>query len=215
MNASSWSAGRHPRPRPLNQHGTRIVSTKRVSAGHAPSQYTSLPTMIAGRSAAAMSTAARSTSAGSGSTPRGSVPLLSGAVAEPKITSIGKSTNTGPRCGVIAVVTACWISFAVSPGAVTVRADLVIDSTIGTWSSSCNEPEPQRACGARPPNTTSGVPLKCAVVIALTPFVTPGPAVSTARPGLRVSFAQPSAANVAVCSWRTSTMRTSCFTAAS
>ena len=59
------------------------------------------------------------------------------------------------------------------------------------------------------------MPLKCAVVIALTPLVTPGPAVSTASPGWRVSFAHPSAANVAVCSWRTSTMRTSCFTAAS
>ena len=99
--------------------------------------------------------------------------------------------------------------------AVTVRADLVIDETTGTWSNSCSEPEPQRRCGARPPSTTSGEPLKCAVVIALTPLVTPGPAVSTATPGLRVSFANPSAANVAVCSWRTSMMPTFCFTAAS
>jgi hypothetical protein len=46
--------------------------------------------------------------------------------------------------------------------------------------------------------------LNDAVVTALTPFVTPGPAVSTATPGRRVSLARPSAANVAVCSWRTS-----------
>jgi hypothetical protein len=40
----------------------------------------------------------------------------------------------------------------------------------------------------------------------LIPLVTPGPAVSAQTPGSRVAFAQPSAANTAVCSWRTSTM---------
>ena len=35
--------------------------------------------------------------------------------------------------------------------------------------------------------------------------VTPGPAVSAHTPGSRVTFAQPSAANAADCSWRTST----------
>src|SRR6185312_11479350 len=61
--------------------------------------------------------------------------------------------------------------------------------------------------GARPPRITTGDPLNCAVVIALTPLVTPGPAVSTARPGERVSRAVASAANTALCSCRTSTMR--------
>ena len=41
----------------------------------------------------------------------------------------------------------------------TVTADLVIDATTGTWSSSCSEPAPQRSSGARPPSTTSGEPL--------------------------------------------------------
>ena len=41
---------------------------------------------------------------------------------------------------------------------------------------------------------------------ALMPFVTPGPAVSAQTPGSRVTFAQPSAANAAADSWRTSTM---------
>ena len=101
---------------------------------------------------------------------------------------------------------------------VAVVARLVIGASTGTWSNSCSEPAPQRLCGARPPSTTSGEPLKCAVVTAETPFVTPGPAVSTATPGRRVSLAVASAANVAVCSWRTSTMRQSPvvpFTAAS
>jgi hypothetical protein len=48
--------------------------------------------------------------------------------------------------------------------------------------------------------------LACADAIALIAFVTPGPAVTAATPGRRVTFAQPSAANAAVCSWRTSTM---------
>jgi hypothetical protein len=46
----------------------------------------------------------------------------------------------------------------------------------------------------------------CAEAIALMPLVTPGPAVRAATPGSRMTFAQPSAANVAVASWRTSTM---------
>ena len=66
---------------------------------------------------------------------------------------------------------------------------------------------PHRWSGARPPITTSGAPLKCAAVIALTPLVTPGPAVSAARPGASVSRAVASAANTAVCSCRTSTIR--------
>ena len=40
--------------------------------------------------------------------------------------------------------------------------------------------------------------------IALMPLVTPGPAVSAQTPGSRVTFAQPSAANAAADSWRTS-----------
>ena len=59
----------------------------------------------------------------------------------------------------------------------------VMGAMIGTWSSSWREPAPQRPCGARPASTTRGDPLKCAVVVALTPLVTPGPAVSTATPG--------------------------------
>jgi hypothetical protein len=60
--------------------------------------------------------------------------------------------------------------------------------------------------------------LNDAVVTAEMPLVTPGPAVRTATPGRRRSLAVASAAKVAVCSWRTSTIRTggvSCFTAAS
>jgi hypothetical protein len=88
-----------------------------------------------------------------------------------------------------------------------VTADLVIDCTTGTWSNSCSEPAPQRASGARPPITTTGEPLNHMLVIADTPLVMPGPAVSAAKPGLRVSLAHASAAKAAVCSWRVSTTR--------
>ena len=114
-----------------------------------------------------------------------------------------------------AVATASATSLGMSPVEVAVVASLVTDPTIGTWSSSWSEPEPQRLWGARPASTTRGEPFMWAVVMALTPLVTPGPAVSTATPGPRVSLAMASAANVAVCSWRTSTMRTSRFTQAS
>ena len=112
------------------------------------------------------------------------------------------------------VAASCTINPALEASA-TVTARFVIDETIGTWSSSCNDPEPHRPCGARPPSTTSGEPLNQAVVMAETPFVIPGPAVSTARPGVRVSLAYPSAAKVAVCSCRVSTIRTSLCRAAS
>ena len=96
---------------------------------------------------------------------------------------------------------------AISSTRCTVRADLVTDARIGGWSSSCRLPMPQRFAGARPPTTTSGEPLNCAWVTALTPLVTPGPAVSTASPGTRVSLPTASAANTAVCSCRTSRIR--------
>ena len=89
----------------------------------------------------------------------------------------------------------------------TVAANFVSGATNGTWSISCSDPWPQRTRAARPPSTSIGEWFCCAEASALMPFVTPGPAVSAATPGVRVTFAQPSAANAADCSWRTSTMR--------
>ena len=107
----------------------------------------------------------------------------------------------------MATVTASYTTVAAVDGSRIVPALFVTLATIGTWSSSCRLPDPQRRCGARPPSTTTGEPLKCADVMALTPLVMPGPAVSAATPGRRVSLAHPSAANVAVCSWRVSITR--------
>ena len=120
--------------------------------------------------------------------------------------SIGKSRNVGPECGAIDAASASSTSPAISSGESAVAASLVSGATNGTWSISCSDPIPQRSAGARPPSTTIGDADCCAEAIALMPLVTPGPAVSAATPGVRVTFAQPSAANVAACSWRVSTM---------
>ncbi len=87
-----------------------------------------------------------------------------------------------------------------SPAVCRVRADFVTGATSGVWSISWRLPLPHRFAGARPPTTTIGEPANWAWAIALTPLVTPGPAVSTASPGTRVSLPVASAANAAVCS---------------
>ena len=66
---------------------------------------------------------------------------------------------------------------------------------------------PHRPAGDRPPSTTIGEPLNHALVMALTVLVTPGPAVTTANPGVRVNLPVASAAKAAVASWRTSINR--------
>ena len=87
-----------------------------------------------------------------------------------------------------------------------VRASLVRGATKGTWSISCSDPCPQRPAGARPPSASIGDPFCSADASPLMPLVTPGPAVSAHTPGMRVALAHPSAAKVAACSWRVSTM---------
>ena len=120
-------------------------------------------------------------------------------------TSSGKSTNVGPGCGRSDSASASSTSPGMSAVAVAVVADFTSGRTNGTWSISCSEPWPQRIWGARPPRTSIGEWFCCAEPSALIPLVTPGPAVSAHTPGVRVTLAQPSAANAALASWRTTT----------
>jgi hypothetical protein len=120
--------------------------------------------------------------------------------------SSGRSTNAGPECGRTAASHASSISAGISAVEPAVAAKRVSGRTNGTWSISCSEPCPQRIAGARPPSTSIGEWFCSAEPSALIPLVTPGPAVSAHTPGVRVTFAQPSAANAAHDSWRTSTM---------
>ena len=92
-----------------------------------------------------------------------------------KNSSIGTSTNTGPRWEEPATVNASCIPGATSAAVCSVRASFETGARIGGWSSSWSEPEPQRFAGARPPTTTIGEPANWAWAIALTPLVTPGP----------------------------------------
>ena len=86
------------------------------------------------------------------------------------------STKVGPRCGVRAARHAASTSATIDAADVAVAAVFVTGATIGTWSSSCSEPDAPAASAARgPPSTTIGEPFIRAAVSALTPFVTPGP----------------------------------------
>ena len=106
----------------------------------------------------------------------------------------------------IAVRIASSTSAGISAVSCAVAASFTSGRTNGTWSISWSDPCPQRNCGARPPSTSIGDRLWLAEAIALMPLVTPGPAVSAHAPTVRVTLAQPSAANAAACSWRTSTI---------
>ena len=163
--------------------------------------------MITGRSAPRSSAAARSTAAAS-ARPQDGCRTSGGGVSSASMntTSSGKSRNAGPGWSWRITRQASSISPGISAVAPAVAASLTSGRTNGTWSISCSEPWPQRIAGARPPSTRMGEWFCWAEAIALIPFVTPGPAVSAATPGSRVTFAQPSAANVAADSWRTSTM---------
>ncbi len=112
----------------------------------------------------------------------------------------------GPLGAAAARSSAAAVSGPIALGSLAVSADLTSGETNGRWSISCSDPDPQRISGARPPSTQIGEPLAWALAIALTPLVTPGPAVSAATPTPRVALATPSAAKAAVCSWRTSTI---------
>ena len=96
---------------------------------------------------------------------------------------------------------------ATSPAVWSVRACLATGDDDRQVVDLLEAPLPQRLAGARPPTTTIGEPANCACAIAEIPLVTPGPAVRTASPGTRVSLPVASAANAAVCSWRTSSRR--------
>ncbi len=72
---------------------------------------------------------------------------------------------------------------------------------------------PHRATGARPPIRNIGLSLARAWANAVAELVTPGPAVTAATPHSRVTLDQPSAANAADCSWRTSMIRMPCSVA--
>lgn len=203
-NASGCSGGSEPRPMPLVKTGTCSASAASRSAATASPAYTSEPAMMTGRCAAAMSIAARPTSSGSGTT--GSTPVTAGisTSATEKTVSSGKSRKAGPRCGVSAACSAAPTARGMSSVLKTVSACLVTGATSGRWSISWRLPEPQRNAGARPPSTSTGEALKKALVMPEMPLVTPGPAVSTARPGRRCSLATASAAKTADCSCLTS-----------
>ena len=170
----------------------------------APSIQTSEPSTSTGFAARASSAPIAARASGSGATARRVAAAGSGRASTSNAASNDRSRKTGPRCGASARANASSRSAASAAVVCTVADRFVTGASSGGWSSSCSAPLPQLESAARPPSTTTGDPLKCAVVTAETPLVMPGPAVSTARPGRRVSLAVASAAKTAVCSCRTS-----------
>ena len=193
---------------PVGDHRQPQLLGERAGGVSAPSIHTSEPSTRTGRRAAFSSAATRASRSGSAGRSGGSgiSPGRAGP-AGPNRWSMWTSRKTGPRCGAAAVANARATSAASVSGPPAVSAIFVTGASSGGWSSSWSAPWPHRPSGARPPSTTTGDPLKWAVVMPLTPFVTPGPAVRTAKPGRRVSRAVASAANTAVCSCRTSRTR--------
>ena len=121
--------------------------------------------------------------------------------------STGHSMNTGP--GTPAQATANASSTA-GPRSRTRRIflnSLTCGLTSGRWSISCNAPRPCNAVGAAPPIRITGDCASCAFFSAVMVLVMPGPAVTAATPGTPESRAVASAANTAVASSRTSTIR--------
>ncbi len=82
----------------------------------------------------------------------------------------------------------------------TVVANLVMGRIRPTWSSSCSEPMWAWWRGPWPPMTSMGVWARQALATAVTVSVVPGPAVTTAQPGMPVRRVQASAAWAAACS---------------
>jgi hypothetical protein len=101
------------------------------------------------------------------------------------------------------IVTASWVT------SFTRKLCFTQGRVMPTVSHSWNASSPMARVGTWPVITTIGIESMKAVAMPVTAFVTPGPLVTSATPGLPVARAYPSAACSAPCSWRTST----CFTA--
>ena len=187
---------------PLHEHRhARRLGERDASRASACAQYTSPPANSTGRSDAATSFATAWIAAGSGAAPRRAPASTAGISTRPgPNTSSGMSTNAGPRCGVCAAV------HAASSSATIDSADVAVDARFTTGRDDRHVIEllqrtvaptllrrpaadhdhrravhPRRGHGAH----------------------TVGDAGSRGErraPERRVTLAQPSAANVAVCS---------------
>jgi hypothetical protein len=103
--------------------------------------------------------------------------------------STGISTKTGPG----RPVSACRIAVVSTSGiwrvSLTVQEPLVMGRSRSTCSTSWSDPSPRSPSGAAPPIRSTGLRAEYALAMPVTASVTPGPAVTTATPILRVSRA--------------------------
>ena len=185
--ASSWSAGTQPRARPLRNTGMpqRLDELEqRVLAVPPPqvaARHDDRPLGLRQqRERAPEGVGVRLAAAGRRSAARPARPPP----APRRTRGRAGSRRTRDRPARAARrASASSMSAGISPGDSAVAANRASGRTNGRWSISCSDPCPQRHAGARPPSTTIGEWLCSAAPIALSPFVTPGPAVSAATPG--------------------------------
>ena len=114
--------------------------------------------------------------------------------------SIGSSIKIGPGTPDFASLSAFWTTGTISRTFLTETAFLTYFLNNESWSISCREPFPFNKVAAAPPKRTSGDCAICAFLTAVTVFVTPGPAVTTATPTESVILETASAANTVVAS---------------
>lgn len=111
------------------------ISATRASSACAPESATPSPISTTGRAAAASSSAARPTEAGEGEVSvSGTVAGSTGSEFSSSSTSIGSATNTGPRGGVRAILTARRMVRSTERGSVTRVAYFVTGLAIATRS---------------------------------------------------------------------------------
>ena len=103
--------------------------------------------------------------------------------------STGISTKTGPGRPVSAVRMAVVSTSGIWRVSATDHEPLVMGRSRPTCSVSWSAPSPRSPSGAAPPMRSTGLRAEYALATPVTASVTPGPAVTTATPILRVSRA--------------------------
>src|SRR5882757_2699722 len=100
------------------------------------------------------------------------------------VTSLGKSTRTGPGRPEVAILNASFMRLGNSDMSFTMTFHFVQLREIPMTSASWKASEPMAEVATWPQNTTRGTPSERASCIGVTTLVAPGPEVTRMTPGL-------------------------------
>merc|ERR1712000_766187 len=107
----------------------------------------------------------------------------------PPVTSLGRSTRTGPGRHEVAISKASFILFGSSATFLTMTFHFVQALEMPTTSASWKASVPILVVGTWPQNTTMGVPSDKASCIGVMTLVAPGPEVTRTTPGFPEALA--------------------------